>query len=273
MLSASDGSSGSSGVLGLLLSDTDNPTASGAVFDLLRVESATQASGGGSSSGGSSSGSSSGGSSSSGSSSGGSSSSGSSSGGSSTQPVGNIPGTWTLAFDDEFNATSLDSSKWTTMNGGGWGSTTCDASNVAVSGGNLVLTLASASSGACACTGSACAPAFGGSLQRGLRDPTISPWAAIPKRASKLPKLRNGNLQLARVVDERSGVAGRRRARHRRGPWHADRELSLAFRGSQSRHHPRHLVECVPRLRIAPVGKFGRRLLRRATGHLLPDRR
>jgi beta-glucanase (GH16 family) len=80
----------------------------------------------------------------------------------SAQPVGNIPGTWTLAFDDEFNGTSLDTNTWTTMNGGGWGSTTCETANVSVSGGNLALTLASASSGGCVCTGHACAPAFGG---------------------------------------------------------------------------------------------------------------
>jgi hypothetical protein len=78
------------------------------------------------------------------------------------QPVGNIPGTWTLAFDDEFDGTSLDTTKWTTMDGGGWGSTTCRTANVAVTGGNLVLTLASQSSGGCVCTGSSCAPAFGG---------------------------------------------------------------------------------------------------------------
>jgi hypothetical protein len=83
------------------------------------------------------------------------------------QPVGNIAGTWTLAFDDEFDGTSLDATKWTTMNGGGWGTTTCATTNAAVSGGNLVLTLASASSGGCACTGSACAPAFGGSFSAG----------------------------------------------------------------------------------------------------------
>jgi hypothetical protein len=82
------------------------------------------------------------------------------------QPMG-VPGTWTLVFDDEFDGTSLDTSKWTTMDGGGWGSTTCRTANVSVSGGNLVLTLASSSSGACVCTGSACAPAFGGYFSAG----------------------------------------------------------------------------------------------------------
>ncbi len=83
------------------------------------------------------------------------------------QPVGNIPGSWTLAFDDEFEGTSLDATKWTTMQGGGWGSTTCETANVSVSGGNLVLVLASKTSGACVCTGRACAPAFGGSFTAG----------------------------------------------------------------------------------------------------------
>jgi hypothetical protein len=87
--------------------------------------------------------------------------------GGSPQPFGNIPGTWTLAFDDEFDGASLDTTKWTTMEGGGWGSTTCHTANVSVSSGNAVLTLASASSGGCICTGDGCAPAFGGSFSAG----------------------------------------------------------------------------------------------------------
>ena len=162
VLSASDGSSGSSGLLGLLLSDTDIPTGSGAVFDLLRVDSATKSSGGGSSGAGSSGGSS--GSSSSGSSGGGSSgssSSGSSGGASGVQPVGNVPGTWTLAFDDEFDGTSLDSTKWSTIDGYHWGTATCSGTHVSVSGGNVILTLASATSGGCICTGSSCSGGSG----------------------------------------------------------------------------------------------------------------
>ena len=66
-------------------------------------------------------------------------------------PLG-VPGTWTLKFDDEFNGTSLDLTKWSNC----WFSPTCGSmnnvttnpANVAVSGGNLILTLASASSGA-----------------------------------------------------------------------------------------------------------------------------
>jgi hypothetical protein len=140
------------------------------------VDSSAGSSSGGSSSGGGSGGSSGGGSS--GGSSGGAGdggSEGSADGGTpdggvdagTVQPYGNIPGTWTLAFDDEFDGTSLDATKWTTMSGGGWGSTTCATSNVSVSGGNLVLTLASASSGGCVCTGDGCAPAFGGSFSAG----------------------------------------------------------------------------------------------------------
>jgi hypothetical protein len=67
------------------------------------------------------------------------------------QPVG-IQGSWTIKFDDEFNGTSLDLSKWSNC----WFSPTCGSmnnvttspSNVAVSGGNLVLTLSSTSTGA-----------------------------------------------------------------------------------------------------------------------------
>jgi hypothetical protein len=85
----------------------------------------------------------------------------------SMQPFGDIPGTWTLAFHDEFDGTSLDTNTWTTMDGGGWGSTTCRTENVSVSDGNLVLTLASVTSGGCVCTGSSCAPAFGGWFEPG----------------------------------------------------------------------------------------------------------
>ncbi len=122
------------------------------------MAAASAGSSGGSSTGGSSGGSSDGG------------SEGSPDGGGdagTVQPYGNIPGTWALAFDDEFNGNSLDATKWTTMSGGGWGSTTCATANVSVSGGNLVLTLASATSGGCVCTGGACAPAFGGSFSAG----------------------------------------------------------------------------------------------------------
>jgi hypothetical protein len=67
------------------------------------------------------------------------------------QPTG-ISGNWTLKFDDEFDVNSLDLNKWSNC----WFSPSCgtqnnvktDPSNVSVSGGNLILTLSSSSSGA-----------------------------------------------------------------------------------------------------------------------------
>ena len=55
---------------------------------------------------------------------------------------------WSLAFADEFNGTSLDLSRWSPMNGAKMNGVTTYASNVSVTGGNLVLTLASSTSGA-----------------------------------------------------------------------------------------------------------------------------
>jgi hypothetical protein len=63
-----------------------------------------------------------------------------------------VAGNWTLAFDDEFSGSSLDTSKWSncwfspgcgTMN-----NVTTDPNNVAVSNGNLALRLSSSTSGA-----------------------------------------------------------------------------------------------------------------------------
>lgn len=51
-------------------------------------------------------------------------------------------------FEDEFNGTSVDTSRWTTLDGWSTNNVTVHTSNVAVSGGNLLLTLASSSSGA-----------------------------------------------------------------------------------------------------------------------------
>jgi hypothetical protein len=78
-------------------------------------------------------------------------------------PLG-VPGTWTLVFDDEFNGTSLDTSKWGALNGDHMNNVTTYASNVAVSGGNLILTLASSSSGAAVCSGPDCGAGSGAYL-------------------------------------------------------------------------------------------------------------
>ena len=69
--------------------------------------------------------------------------------GSDAKPTG-IPGSWNLVFDDEFNGTSLDLTKWSTtwFNGGTMNDVATSAANVAVSGGNVILTLSSASTGA-----------------------------------------------------------------------------------------------------------------------------
>jgi hypothetical protein len=65
------------------------------------------------------------------------------------KPFGNIPGTWnTLTFDDEFNGTAVDTSKWIVTEGDSTNNVTTHARNATVSGGNLILTLESTSSGA-----------------------------------------------------------------------------------------------------------------------------
>ncbi len=72
-------------------------------------------------------------------------------GGTTPQPTG-PSGTWNLAFDDEFNGTSLDRTHWSPC----WFYPTCGSqngvatspNNVQVANGNLILTLASSSSGA-----------------------------------------------------------------------------------------------------------------------------
>lgn len=65
-------------------------------------------------------------------------------------PVG-VPGSWTLAFEDTFTGTSLDTAKWSPhwfSEGGVMNAAPTYAANVSVGGGELALTLASASSGA-----------------------------------------------------------------------------------------------------------------------------
>ena len=52
------------------------------------------------------------------------------------------------SFDDEFNGSNLDTTTWNTENGWAKNGVTVSASNETVSGGDLILTLASSSSGA-----------------------------------------------------------------------------------------------------------------------------
>lgn len=63
------------------------------------------------------------------------------------KPLG-VPGTWTLAFDDEFNGTSLDTTKWVNLDNGTMNGVTTRAANVSVSGGNAILTLSDSANGA-----------------------------------------------------------------------------------------------------------------------------
>jgi hypothetical protein len=62
-------------------------------------------------------------------------------------PVG-VPGSWAVSFDDEFDGTSLDPSKWAIVNGQHANGVTALASNVTVTGGCLVLTLSDPRHGA-----------------------------------------------------------------------------------------------------------------------------
>ena len=60
-----------------------------------------------------------------------------------------ISGTWNLKFDDEFNGTALNSKYWSCswFGGGTMNNVSTPCSNETVSGGNLIQTLASSSSG------------------------------------------------------------------------------------------------------------------------------
>ena len=70
---------------------------------------------------------------------------------SSPVPLG-VAGTWTLKFDDEFNGSRLDTSKWNAYEGRLVNKVTAHASNVSFASGSVILTLASSSSGAVICT-------------------------------------------------------------------------------------------------------------------------
>jgi beta-glucanase (GH16 family) len=60
------------------------------------------------------------------------------------------PTAWNQVFDDEFNGSALDTTKWSTswFNGGSMNNTSTSPANVSVSGGILTLTLSSTSVGA-----------------------------------------------------------------------------------------------------------------------------
>jgi len=62
-------------------------------------------------------------------------------------PLG-VAGQWGLSFDDEFSGTSLDTSRWSAMEGASMNNVTAHSGNVAVRDGYLWLTAASSTSGA-----------------------------------------------------------------------------------------------------------------------------
>jgi hypothetical protein len=64
-------------------------------------------------------------------------------------PLG-VPGKWRLAFDDEFNGTSLNTSQWDSswFNGGTMNNVATSSSNVSVGNGVLTLTLSNNGTGA-----------------------------------------------------------------------------------------------------------------------------
>jgi hypothetical protein len=75
-----------------------------------------------------------------------------SSAGTTPQPVGSAE-TWALAFQDEFQASAVDTLRWNTNEGKRQNGVTNRAANVSVSGGAALLTLSSDSSGAMLSTG------------------------------------------------------------------------------------------------------------------------
>jgi beta-glucanase (GH16 family) len=59
-----------------------------------------------------------------------------------------VAGTWTRRFTDEFSGTTIDRSRWTTLDGWRMNNVTTRDRNVTVTGGHAVLTLSSATEGA-----------------------------------------------------------------------------------------------------------------------------
>ena len=89
--------------------------------------------------------------------------------GTGTQPLG-APGNWTMAFDDEFNGNSVNTSEWAVGNGGQVNGVSDSPSNVWQSDGDLNLQLSSSSSGAAVCSGGTDTPC-GGSTPGGYALP------------------------------------------------------------------------------------------------------
>lgn len=72
-----------------------------------------------------------------------------------TQPTGaaaSLKG-WSLVFEDTFPGTSIDTSRWNVFDGKVMNKVTCRPANVAVTGGELILTLSDSSTGAMVSSG------------------------------------------------------------------------------------------------------------------------
>lgn len=63
------------------------------------------------------------------------------------KPLG-VPGSWVEVWGDEFDGTAIDTTRWSTEDGQRMNNVTAHTSNVTVADGNLILTLASETSGA-----------------------------------------------------------------------------------------------------------------------------
>jgi hypothetical protein len=81
-----------------------------------------------------------------------------------------VSGNWTVAFDDEFNGTSVNTSKWAIGNDGTVNAVTTSSSDVSESGGDLNLQLSNSSTGAAVCSGGTNTPC-GGSTPDGYALP------------------------------------------------------------------------------------------------------
>lgn len=68
-------------------------------------------------------------------------------GGGGTNPTGPV-GSWTMVFEDTFSGASLDLTRWSDTDGFAINGVTTQASNIAVTGGELVLTLSDSTHGA-----------------------------------------------------------------------------------------------------------------------------
>ena len=148
------------------------------------------------------------------------------------------------------------------MSGGGWGNTTCATATVSVSGGNLVLTLASSSSGGCVPARAMGVPPRSAEASNAGSGSYNLPVGGYTEARINFPGSGTGIYNLARVVGLRAELARGRRARHRRRSWPVDRDVCyFAFRRSRPRAPPR----ARGRMPSTSMGSIGRRARPRST--------